>query len=76
MYDKLKYNIQQISQQLMQLSKANEDTLIQIQSISEKTISVAEVSNKVEETIVKVESNLEKFIDASKQIIEIAGQTN
>lgn len=76
MYVKLKFDIEQIQNQLTQLAKANEDSLHQIQNISENTVSVAEVTSKVNNAVAIVEENLEKFITASAKIIDIAQQTN
>lgn len=74
--EKLKEYVQQIFESINEVSQGNEESSCAIQNIVTQLEGVITTSNLLNNNVSQIQDALNKFSDASKEIIDIANQTN
>lgn len=72
----LKKKVSEIIFSIKEVSKGNEENTISINSISNDIADVLNTTNHVKNSVNEMQDKLNKFSDASEQIVNIASQTN
>lgn len=74
--EKLKRRVSEIIASVEEVSKGNEESAVAISKITNDIADAFDTTNAVKESINEMEDKLNKFTEASKQIVNIASQTN
>lgn len=73
---KLKHYVKQLSNSLNEISKDNEQSSLAIQQIASQVSSILDTYNLLNKNIQEIKGVLNKFSEASLEIITVANQTN
>jgi iron only hydrogenase large subunit-like protein len=74
--ERLRARVSEIISSVGQVSRGNEECAIAVDKISKDISEVFDTTMVLRDSVAAMQANLDKFSDASNQIVQIAGQTN